>query len=43
MGRIQIVAIAVSLLLLVGVLELVRRRKLTEDTRFSGSRALSRS
>jgi hypothetical protein len=34
MGRIQIVAIAVSLLLLVGVLELVRRRKLTEEYSF---------
>jgi hypothetical protein len=34
MGRIQIVAIAVSVLLLLGVLELVRRRKLTEEYSF---------
>ena len=34
MGRIQIVAIAVSVVLLVGVLELVRRRKLTEEYSF---------
>ena len=34
MGRIQIVAIAVSVLLLLGVLELVRRRKLIEEYSF---------
>ena len=34
MGRIQIVAIVVSVLLLVGVLELVRRRRLTEEYSF---------
>jgi hypothetical protein len=34
MGRIQIVAIVVSLVLLVGVLELVRRRRLTEEYSF---------
>ena len=34
MGRIQILAIAVSVLLLLGVLELVRRRRLTEEYSF---------
>ena len=34
MGRVQILAIAVSVLLLLGVLELVRRRKLTEEYSF---------
>lgn len=34
MGRIQVLAIVVSVLLLVGVLELVRRRKLTEEYSF---------
>jgi hypothetical protein len=34
MERIQIVAIVVSVLLLLGVLELVRRRKLTEEYSF---------
>lgn len=34
MGRIQIIAVGVSLLLLLGVLELVRRRKLTEEYSF---------
>jgi hypothetical protein len=34
MGRIQIIAAGVSLLLLLGVLELVRRRKLTEEYSF---------
>ena len=34
MDRIQIIAVIVSVLLLVGVLELVRRRKLTEEYSF---------
>ena len=34
MGRIQIIAVIVSGLLLLGVLELVRRRKLTEEYSF---------
>lgn len=34
MGRIQIIAVIVSVLLLLGVLELVRRRKLTEEYSF---------
>jgi len=34
MGRVQVLAIAVSVLLLLGVLELVRRRKLTEEYSF---------